>query len=189
VHQLGRASHVRFEAVVGDAAEALRLLAAIRGVDGVEDRGKLGIHQAFDLRCDEDLREDVGALAAQKGWAVRELSFRRATLEELFARIALGIGAEAAATPSRAAAPAPGAAPTAEAGLLPTLESGPAPAAGPPGGAGRVGKKVYNLNPFDQGARRDLGAPKLVESEPPPADAKREQERREEEPRGEEPGG
>jgi len=33
----------------------------------------------------------VGALAAQRGWAVRQLDWHRPTLEELFARIALDL--------------------------------------------------------------------------------------------------
>jgi len=159
VHQLGGASHVHLEAVVGDAAEALRLLGTIRGVGGVLDRGKVGIHHAFDLPCAETLCEDVGALAAQKGWALREL---------------LGLDQERADAPSRpAAAPAPASAGV-SAGELPVIAT-PSTA----GGGERVGKRVYNLNPFDQGAGRDLGAPKLIESEPPPAARKREEEREE----------
>jgi ABC-2 type transport system ATP-binding protein len=165
VTQLGRASHVRLEAVVGDAAEAARLLGSIAGVAHVADTGRLGIHHGFELRCDEDLREDVGALAAQKGWALRELSFRRPTLEELFARLALGLEPEAAAADETV--PAPAAAPPV-ASELPTL--------GTPGVESRVGKPVYNLNPFDQGAGRDLGAPKVIEAEPTPLEEKRAEE-------------
>jgi len=169
IKQLGRASHVRLEAVVGDAAEATRLLGSIRGVAEVSDLGRLGIHHGFELRCDEDLREDVGALAAQKGWALRELSFQSPTLEELFARLALGLE-PAGADEAPAAAPAPPA--TAE----PVVES-ELPTLGTPGSTSRVGQAVYNLNPFDQGAGRDLGAPKVIEAEPTPLEEQREQER------------
>ncbi len=94
--RFGRASHVRLEAEVPDAAEAARLLGSIRGVAEVTDTGPLGTQRGFDVRCDEDLREDVGALAARAGWKLRELTFRRPTLEELFARLALGIETEPA---------------------------------------------------------------------------------------------
>src|SRR5262249_14678791 len=126
------ATSIRLEAVVGpDRAKAIRLLQGIRGVRSVADRGRLGVHDVFDLSVAEGLRQDVGALAAQQGGALRELSWRRPTLEELFARIALG-GDE----------PAP---------VEPALPA-PAPVAAP--------KVLYNLNPFDQGAHRDLGKPK-----------------------------
>ena len=59
---VGGGSHVRVEAVVGpDPAEAARLLGSLRGVEEVVDEGRLGIHQQFVVRCEEDLREDVGA--------------------------------------------------------------------------------------------------------------------------------
>ncbi len=91
VRTLGGGSHVRFEAVVPEVGEALRLLGTLPGVRSVHDRGRLGIHHCFELVCDEDLREDVGALAMTRSWAVRELSWRKPTLEELFSRIALGL--------------------------------------------------------------------------------------------------
>lgn len=107
VRTLGGASHVRLEAVVGpDVSEALRLLEALPGVRAAHDRGRLGIHHGFDLVCEEDLREDVGALAAHKGWALRELSWRKPTLEELFAKIALGLD-EACDAPAAPAAELP----------------------------------------------------------------------------------
>jgi len=152
VRKLGGGSAVRLEAAVGgDVEGALRVLRSVRGVTGVRDLGRLGVHQVFELDCEEDLREDVGAIAAFKGWALRELSWRRPTLEELFARIALGFeGATArAAPPAATAAPAPS--PTNV-----TLELAP-----------RAPKVVYNLNPFDGGARRDLSKPKAVDAPPP----------------------
>ena len=94
VRGLGQKSAVRLEAVVKDPAEAARLLAGIRGVGEVRDQGRLGIHHVFDVHCEEDLREDVGALAHQRGWALRELSWKRPTLEELFASIALDLERE-----------------------------------------------------------------------------------------------
>jgi ABC-2 type transport system ATP-binding protein len=157
VRQLGRGSRVRLEAVVGDPAEAARLLASLRGVREVLDRGALGIHRVFELPCDEDLREDVGALCFQRGWAIRELSWRRPTLEQIFAQIALDLPPvedEPARTAPASAAPA--------AGELHAIAPLGAPSSAPRGAP----RAVYNLNPFDAGATRDLGAPKRTE-EPP----------------------
>ncbi len=154
VKQLAQQSHVRIEAVIGgDVAAATRLLGSIAGVRAVEDRGRLGIHHQFDVICDEDLREDVGAIAQSRGWALRELSWRRPTLEQLFARIALGTH-EPAAHGTHAA-------PSAAALGGATLPLAPEPAK--PATAVAAPKVVYNLNPFDMGATRDLGRPKQTE--------------------------
>jgi ABC-2 type transport system ATP-binding protein len=106
VRRLGGASHVRLEASVGDPGLAARALAELPGVDEVIDAGGTGGVRAFRLRCESDLREAVGALAQRQGWALRELSWRRPTLEEIFARIALEIRDEplVAADPARQAA-------------------------------------------------------------------------------------
>ena len=146
LRQLGGESCVRVEAVVGDPAEARRLLAALPGAGEIVDGGRSGIHHRFDVISGEDLREDVGALAAQRGWALRELSWQRPTLERLFARVALDLDGEAGAAPGTAppvtlAAPRPAGASETE-----------APAAPP--------RLLYNLNPFDGGASRDLSRPK-----------------------------
>jgi gliding motility-associated transport system ATP-binding protein len=161
VRALDRPSHVRVEAAVGpDVEAARRLLAQLPGARAVEDAGRLGVHQRFDVRCDDDLREDVGALAAQRGWALRELSWRRPTLEELFARIALELpdGDEASASAPAAA----GGAPRPQVGLA--VLGGPAPAPAP--------RVLYNLNPFDGGATRDLSRPKRAPDEEPGPGAK-----------------
>jgi len=88
IRTLGGASYVRLEIVAQGAghADLLRQLPGVLEVidDGVED----GL-QAFEVHCDVDMRREVGALVAREGWTVRELSWRKATLEELFARIAL----------------------------------------------------------------------------------------------------
>jgi ABC-2 type transport system ATP-binding protein len=212
--RLGGASYVRCEALVGpDLETALRLLRSLSGVARVEHGGRLGIHHVFRIVCDEDLREDVGALAMQRGWALRELSFLRPTLEQLFARIALDLPAELA-TASAASAPVPAEARPVESGLLQiglpaerraaaaesavatsgpatssaansatssgtssgtargvapsdAAPSGAAPAvAAPPPLAAAPTRVVYNLNPFDQGWKRDLGKPKAVDAPP-----------------------
>ncbi len=144
VRELGRETFVAFEAVVPDAAEAVRLLSTLPGVDRVRDNGLVGIHRSFEIVSNDDVREDVGALAAAKGWAARELSWQRPTLEQLFARLALGL--DPADAPDAVAAPAPAASvaqPTFAEHALPTLDANLAlgvPAEPKPGS--------YNLNPF-----------------------------------------
>jgi ABC-2 type transport system ATP-binding protein len=159
VASLGGAGHVAFEAVVGDAAEAQRLLESLPGVSGVDVGERLGIHQGFAIHGEGDLREDVGALAMTQSWAVRELSWQRPSLEELFARLVLGTGELAApgSTPAPAIQPTPAAAPPTHAGLELAPEGD---ASGDPP-LGTVGNKevFYSLNPFDQGGARDLTRP------------------------------
>jgi ABC-2 type transport system ATP-binding protein len=165
VAKLGGASSVRLEAVVRDPAEAVRLLASLPGVAAVRDTGRLGIHHGFDVVADADLREDVGALAAAKGWALRELSWRSPSLEEIFARIALELD-EPAGQPVAAGAPAEPAQPATgvslELGLAPGAQASQAEpeAAAPPPAGPEPKRQVYNLNPFELGAQRDLGKPK-----------------------------
>ncbi len=162
------ASAVKLEAVVGqDSAGALRLLRALKGVSDVRDRGRLGIHHVFDVYCTEDLREDVGALCSQRGWALRELSWSRPKLEDLFARIALDL--EHDGPPPAGQAPEINAAP-ADAGALISIHSPArehaAPAAADakkplPLGTPTPPRVAYNLNPFESGASRDLARPVL----------------------------
>jgi len=188
VRSHGSESHVRVEAVVGaDVESARRLLGAIAGVRAVHDRGRLGIHHQFDIVCDEDLREDVGALAAAKKWALRELSWRRPTLEQLFSQIATGAGL---ATPSAARGESPSASASsvahpslalaskalASTGLSSAPETSTAQASPTLPVSARPAKVVYNLNPFDMGASRDLGRPKSVEGPTPSASEQRERE-------------
>lgn len=155
---LAGASRVRIEAFVGPGKDdAVRLLGELPGAKEVIELGKLGIHEQFEVVCDEDLREDVGALAAHKGWALRELSWQSPSLEELFARIALGYEGDAPApAPSVNEEATPVEAPASMPMLSPFEAKAPAaPAA--------EKKEIYSLNPFDQGANRDLGKPKKVD--------------------------
>jgi gliding motility-associated transport system ATP-binding protein len=152
VKTLAHVAHVRLEAVVGaDAERAIALLRAVPGVKDVRDQGRLGIHRQFDVLCDDDLREDVGALAATRGWALRELSWRRPTLEQIFARIAAPYS-----TPRSSVVPD---ANTESTATLVTLDIAPVARPAPP-----PQKSVYNLNPFDMGATRDLGKPKPTDA-------------------------
>ena len=159
--------HVRFEAVVGPDPDGARvLLASLAGVNEVRDLGRSGIHHAFSVHGEGDLREDVGALAATKGWAVRELSFDAPSLEEIFTRRVLGRDGEEG--PVGLPTPAPTTSePAAEPVQLasPFAPETPAPAGGdaPPLGTPGRKKVIYSLNPFDQGASRNLGAPMAVE--------------------------
>ena len=91
VSKLGGGGFVRVEAVVGDVEKALRVLRGLPGVRTVLHRGKLGVHDAFEVHGEGDLREDVGAAAARLGWALRELSAPRPTLEQIFARLTSGL--------------------------------------------------------------------------------------------------
>ncbi|MCC6406223.1 MAG: ABC transporter ATP-binding protein [Planctomycetes bacterium] len=191
VKRLGGAAFVRFEAFVGqDVAAAVRAIRSVRGVRDVVDRGRLGIHNVFEVHSEEDLREDLGALAAAKSWAVRELSWSRPTLEELFARIALDLEGEprAARAPDASAvpsSPSASSAPNASSPVkfeLPLAGAAAAPgstgtAAAKPAGyqplnpfekpaPGAPSKVVYNLNPFDKGASRDLSKPKAITDAP-----------------------
>ena len=157
-------SHVKLEAVVGaDVEGAARLLRALPGVAEVKVGARLGIHQAFEVRGAGDLREDVGALAAARKWALRELSWHAPTLEQLFARIALGVAEEqgvlAAAEPAKASelagAGATDAQPSANATsptgavrelpVVPTTTPAPAPE-----------RSVRNLSPFERRGSRVL---------------------------------
>lgn len=173
VARLAQDAHVRFEAVVGhDAEGAARLLRALPGVTQVKLGARTGIHQAFEIRGAGDLREDVGALAAQRGWAVRELSAHAPTLEALFARIALGFTDDAAAAPAPPSA-APSESPSATSNVLLTLAtpavgaraaesasqpvanaaaSAPSSSVAAPPAAANAKKTMYNLNPFERAA-------------------------------------
>ncbi|MBK7644007.1 MAG: ATP-binding cassette domain-containing protein [Planctomycetes bacterium] len=166
VARLAGGSHVRIEAVLGkDAGSAARLLGSIAGVSSVRDCGKAGIHQQFELVCETDLREEAGALASMRGWALRELSWRAPTLEQIFARFAIGQDEPLPVAAAPAAAPA--AVHTAperveidlgRATAVPASKAAPAPA---------PEKQIYSLNPFDRGAQRDLSRP--VSKDDPPA--------------------
>jgi ABC-2 type transport system ATP-binding protein len=87
---LGRirtAGGVIVEAKVGsdDGAEELRKIAGVRDVMASVD----GDWQIFALRVEAntDVREEVYRLASARRWTLRELSQRRATLEDVFVEI------------------------------------------------------------------------------------------------------
>jgi ABC-2 type transport system ATP-binding protein len=87
---LGRirtAGGVTVEAKVGndDGAEELRKIAGVRDVSASTE----GDWQVFALRVEAntDVREEVYRLASDRRWTLRELSQRRATLEDVFVEI------------------------------------------------------------------------------------------------------
>jgi ABC-2 type transport system ATP-binding protein len=171
VRQLGGGSFLRVEAVVGNDVEgAVRMLQAVRGAGPIRRLGRVGIHHVFEIPCQDDLREDVGALAASRGWALRELSWRKPDLEQLFARIALDLPAERPAVDTEAAAGVPGTASGVRLEVAPELEVA---GAGLESRSSTPPKIVYNLNPFDAGATRDLSKPKAVEGSAPGLDEPR----------------
>jgi ABC-2 type transport system ATP-binding protein len=75
------------EAKVGsdNGAEELKKIAGVRDVIAKEE----GDWKIFTLRveADTDVREEVFRLATDRRWAVRELSQRKATLEDVFVEI------------------------------------------------------------------------------------------------------
>ena len=154
VRDLGRGSRVRLEAILGpDLEGALKSVAAVSGAGKIHDLGRLGIHHVLEIDVTEDLREDFGALAHMKGWALRELSYQEPSLEQVFAKIAIGSEGEDAleegATPDTPEATTP----VDLSGLGELPVSSPAPEAAP------ARKEIYSLNPFDGGATRDLSRP------------------------------
>ncbi|HPF14212.1 MAG TPA: ABC transporter ATP-binding protein [Planctomycetota bacterium] len=166
LHQLAGDQRIRLEAMCGSDVEAARRsLAALPGVASVVVGERVGIHQAFELRGEGDLREDVGALAMQKGWALRELSLTRATLEEVFSKLVLG---ELGTAASPALAPAPPAAQSGTQSAPTNLLQLALPDAKVPSDPGsKPGGAIYSLNPFDRGASRDLSKPVPRDPEPP----------------------
>ena len=121
-----------------------------------------------------DLREDIGALAMTQGWALRELTWKRPTLEQIFTRLVIG---DVAGEPMDTGSAPKSVAPTAPAPVASGLElsgTGSAPVAAPaasgslplgtPGTA--QAKTIYSLNPFDRGASRDLSRPVTVDPDP-----------------------
>ena len=87
LHEIRTAGGVVLEAKVGaeDGVEQLRKIAGVRDVTAAAD----GEWQRFSLRVESgaDLREEVFRLAADRRWSVRELTQRRATLEDVFVEI------------------------------------------------------------------------------------------------------
>lgn len=97
-HLAGRihagAVEAELRATEAEACGALGLLDGVGRVDVLE-RGEWLRLCVVPADAGRDLREAVGALAAARGWPLRELGRRRATLEEVFHRITLADEADA----------------------------------------------------------------------------------------------
>jgi ABC-2 type transport system ATP-binding protein len=85
--QIRQAGGVLVEARVGtdDGAEELKKISGVRDVTTETD----GEWKVFSLRVESgaDVREEVFRLASTRRWTLRELSQRRATLEDVFVEI------------------------------------------------------------------------------------------------------
>jgi gliding motility-associated transport system ATP-binding protein len=85
--QIRQAGGVLLEAKTGkdDGEEELKRIHGVRDITTEAD----GDWKIFSLRVESgtDVREEVFRLASQRHWAVRELSQRRATLEDVFVEI------------------------------------------------------------------------------------------------------
>ena len=161
----GTAGHVVLEAAApAEPGQMSELLGSLPGVECVEIGERVGIHHNFRVFGEGDLREDVGALAMTQGWALRELTWKRPSLEELFTELVIGTLGEEEKPRPQVAAEAPG-------GLSPSPElllAGEPLPLGTPGTAAQ--KTIYSLNPFDRGASRDLSKPVSVDAPAPPPD-------------------
>ncbi|QDV07480.1 putative ABC transporter ATP-binding protein YxlF [Planctomycetes bacterium Poly30] len=172
----GGAGHVLVEAAAPAEASAMaELMKSLPGVETVTLGDRVGIHHSFRVSGEGDLREDIGALAMTQGWALRELTWKRPTLEQIFTRLVIGDVAPVLSE-GASSAPAPVAVPNASnapapvtSGLELSMPQGakkPLPL-GTPGTA--QPKTIYSLNPFDRGASRDLSKPVSVDPVPPAA--------------------
>jgi ABC-2 type transport system ATP-binding protein len=85
--EIRTAGGVVLEAKTGtdNATEELKKIAGVREVTAAAD----GEWQTFSLRVESgaDVREEVFRLAADRRWSVRELTQRRATLEDVFVEL------------------------------------------------------------------------------------------------------
>lgn len=85
--QIRTAGGILLEAKVGadNGAEELRKIPGVRDVTTTDD----GDWKIFSLRVESgaDVREEVFRLATERRWTVRELSQRKATLEDVFVEI------------------------------------------------------------------------------------------------------
>ncbi len=106
VRDLGGSGHLTLVAdVAGDGARARELLGALAGVLTVREipaqaeagaEPTAGPARAFELTGEGELGPAVGGLARERGWSLCELAWRRPSLEELFAAIALDLDQDGA---------------------------------------------------------------------------------------------
>lgn len=93
VQQMRAAGGIRLEAKTGcPKEEAIAQLTALKGVKEVTPGDEEEGWTHFTLRTDagSDPREEIWRLASDRRWTVRELSRRRATLEDVFVELTHG---------------------------------------------------------------------------------------------------
>ena len=93
VQQMRAAGGIRLEAKTGcPKEEAVAQLTALKGVKEVSTSEEEDGWLHFTLRTDagSDPREEIWRLATDRRWTVRELSRRRATLEDVFVELTHG---------------------------------------------------------------------------------------------------
>ena len=165
VERLAGRGRVRFEVALGGTAapQAEALIRSLPGVQDVGERGASGIHHTFEVAGEGDVREDLGALALTRGWAVRELSWERPSLEEVFARLVLGGEVESNSQTSASELPP---APAGRGVQVSDSEQKPAQLEVLVDDAPSETRMLYSLNPFDRGATRDLSKPVPVDEDP-----------------------
>ncbi len=77
----------------GNAGEIKAALKALKGVEAVQAERRDGWNRfSLTTRADADVREAVFRAAAEHGWALRELTRTRASLEDVFHRLTVGQG-------------------------------------------------------------------------------------------------
>src|SRR3954467_9693857 len=85
--KIRQAGGIELEAKVGsdNGAEELKKISGVRDVQAESN----GDWRTFSLRVESgtDVREEIFRMAAARGWTLRELSQRRATLEDVFVEI------------------------------------------------------------------------------------------------------
>ncbi|MDD5348728.1 MAG: ATP-binding cassette domain-containing protein [Chthoniobacteraceae bacterium] len=91
VHAMRAAGGIRLEAKPG-SDDAAALLGRLAGVKEVHTEAESDGWNLYTLRTDSqsDPREEIWRLATDRHWTVRELSRRRATLEDVFVEMTLG---------------------------------------------------------------------------------------------------
>lgn len=77
---------IRIEARVSNPEAVMEALRGLGGISDIERREVRG-WTTFLLRADRDAREEIFALAKARGWTLRELSRRVASLEDVFAEV------------------------------------------------------------------------------------------------------
>ncbi|XHR26982.1 MAG: ABC transporter ATP-binding protein [Chthoniobacteraceae bacterium] len=92
IHSMRAAGEIRLQIKTASAEDAVALLGTLPGIKEVSVAGEEEGWSALSLRIDSkaDPAESIWEAARDRKWAVRELSRRRATLEDVFVEMTLG---------------------------------------------------------------------------------------------------